>query len=123
MTAYQPHKPGRHPNKYYDPAVVLQAQIQAVKEEGYTRCQVLLVYCAGMRDYWCELQKHFHDNTDLEKFKISRIHIRKQHNSDMLFKMNYEEWRNDPSPEDDIIIGKRCLVKAEVFSQGVRRLG
>lgn len=32
MTANIPHKPGRHPNKYYDPAAVLQAQIEAVKE-------------------------------------------------------------------------------------------
>lgn len=32
MTTYQTHKPGRHPNKYYDQAVVLQAQIEAVKE-------------------------------------------------------------------------------------------
>lgn len=33
-----PHKPGRHPNKYYDPAVVLQTQIEAVKEV-YDDCE------------------------------------------------------------------------------------
>lgn len=38
MTANNPHKPGRHPNKYYDPAIVLQAQIQAVKEV-YDDCE------------------------------------------------------------------------------------
>lgn len=38
MTANSTHKPGRHPNKYYDPAVVLQAQIEAVKEV-YVDCE------------------------------------------------------------------------------------
>ena len=38
MTTYQTHKPGRHPNKYYDQAVVLQAQIEAVKEV-YDDCE------------------------------------------------------------------------------------
>lgn len=38
MTANQHHKLGRHPNKYYDPAVVLQAQIEAVKEV-YDDCE------------------------------------------------------------------------------------
>lgn len=38
MTANYSHKPGRPPNKYYDPAVVLQAQIQAVKEV-YDECE------------------------------------------------------------------------------------
>jgi len=38
LTTYQTHKPGRHPNKYYDQAVVLQAQIEAVKEV-YDDCE------------------------------------------------------------------------------------
>lgn len=38
MTVNSTHKQGRHPNKYYDPAVVLQAQIQAVKEV-YDECE------------------------------------------------------------------------------------
>lgn len=32
MTANTTRKPGRHPNKYYDPDVVLLVQIEAVKE-------------------------------------------------------------------------------------------
>lgn len=38
MTANQHHKPGRHPNKYYDPVGVLQVQIEAVKEV-YDDCE------------------------------------------------------------------------------------
>lgn len=38
MTVNTTRKPGRPPNKYYDPAVVLQAQIEAVKEV-YEDCQ------------------------------------------------------------------------------------
>lgn len=38
MTTHQPYKPGPHHNKYYDPAVVLQAQIEAVKEV-YDDCE------------------------------------------------------------------------------------
>lgn len=38
MTTHQPYKQGRHPNKYYDLTVVLQAQIEAVKEV-YDDCE------------------------------------------------------------------------------------
>lgn len=38
MTANYSHKPGRHPNKHYDPAIVLQAQIETVKEV-YDDCE------------------------------------------------------------------------------------
>lgn len=38
MTVNSTHKPGRHPNKYYDPSVVLQAQIEAVKDV-YDDCE------------------------------------------------------------------------------------
>lgn len=70
--------------------------------------------CAGLRDNWDKLQEHFRNNTSTEAFKVSRIHIRKQHNSDRLFEMNYNDWREDGSPEDDILIGKRYLVNADI---------
>lgn len=47
MTANNPHKPGRHPNKYYDPAIVLQAQIQAVKEV-YDDCEEIKATAAEL---------------------------------------------------------------------------
>lgn len=47
MTANTTHKPGRPPNKYYDPAVVLLDQIEAVKKV-YEDCQEIKATAAEL---------------------------------------------------------------------------
>lgn len=70
--------------------------------------------CECLRDNWSEIQRHFHDQTDYETHKISRIHIRKRYGSKALFKMNYKNWRTDDSPIPDLLIGKRYMVSADI---------
>ena len=70
--------------------------------------------CAVLRDNWQQIQSHFHTQTDTDKHKISRIHLRKRKGTKALFKMNYKNWRVDDSPIPDILIGKRYAVNADI---------
>lgn len=84
--------------------------------------------CKILKDYWNDIKKHFEDKTKDEKYKISRIHIRKIYDkkfifelnsfydvkANELFRMNYKSYKNDGSPQQSIIIGKRYLVKADI---------
>ncbi len=70
--------------------------------------------CMNLKDNWEYIKQHFHDYTDGETHKISRIHIRKMKNTNVLFQMNYDDWRKDGSPSDDLLLGKRYIVKADI---------
>ena len=70
--------------------------------------------CASLRDNWDKIKEHFLSQTDNDKYKISRIHIRKRKESKALFNMNYQNWRVDDSPVPDILIGKRYAVSADI---------
>ena len=70
--------------------------------------------CASLRDNWREIQRHFYSHTNGDKYKISRIHIRKRKGEKSLFKMNYSDWRVDDSPVPDILVGKRYVVTADI---------
>lgn len=73
--------------------------------------------CAFLRDIWPDLQAHFQRNTQDESHRVSRIHLRKMHQENRLFQMNYGNWRVDGSPEVDILMtGKRYMVKADISS-------
>lgn len=65
---------------------------------------------------WEKIQKHLIDNVQGQKFKISRIHIRKIDNQDHLFEMNYKNATKDGHPEQIIIIGKQYCVEADISS-------
>lgn len=70
--------------------------------------------CACLRDNWNELQKHFESTTKQQTHIVSRIHIRKMKETKAIFKMNYSNWRKDGTPEPDILLGKKYLVKADI---------
>lgn len=70
--------------------------------------------CACLRDYWSELQAHFSKMTCIQKYRISRIHIRKMYDHPALFQMNYRNWKVDGAPEIDILFGRRYMVKADI---------
>ena len=55
------------------------------------------------------LLPHFFVNT-LRDYKVSKIHLRKMRDTKALFKMNYDNYKTDGSPENDLLIGKRLLV-------------
>ena len=70
--------------------------------------------CRCLSDNWDNLKQHFEQQTSNQDYKISRIHIRKCGNSDAIFSMNYSNWKTDGTPEPDLLIGKRYLVKADI---------
>ena len=70
--------------------------------------------CRCLADNWATIKSHFEDKTKNQIFKVSRIHIRKMSDTEALFEMNYNNWRVDDSPEPDMLIGARFLVKADI---------
>lgn len=70
--------------------------------------------CACLRENWNCLTNYFETKTKTQKHIISRIHIRKMRDTDSLFVMNYNNWKADGTPEPDISLGKRYLVKADI---------
>jgi hypothetical protein len=63
---------------------------------------------------WDKLQAHFQKVTVNHTHIISRIHLRKMKDKPQLFEMNYNNWRTDGSPEPDLLIGARYMVKADI---------
>lgn len=72
--------------------------------------------CNCLRDNWPKIQSHFDFHSKNQSHKVSRIHVRKIFNQPHIFEMNYGNWRVDSSPEPDLLIGKKFLVKADISS-------
>lgn len=70
--------------------------------------------CTSIADNWDEIIKHFEKCTKGNNHNVSRIHIRKMNNKKSIFKMNYDDWRNDPTPENKLIVGKKYIVQADI---------
>lgn len=70
--------------------------------------------CKALADNWDKIKEHFHKMTDDNAYKVSRLHIRKEKDKKILFEMNYKNWRQDGSPELDILIGNKYLVKSDI---------
>lgn len=74
--------------------------------------------CSVLRDNWDKICVHFHEQTDRQSYRVSRIHVRKQYNEKRIFDMNYRNWRVDGNPESDLLIHEkgvsRFLVQADI---------
>ena len=74
--------------------------------------------CVELRDDWDKIRNHFHEQTDNQSYRISRIHVRKEYGEKRIFQMNYKNWRVDGNPESDLLINdkgtSRFLVQADV---------
>jgi hypothetical protein len=70
--------------------------------------------CKSIENCWTNLQCHFQNITSGNPYKISRIHLRKLKDKQQLFEMNYNNWRIDGTPEPDLLIGSKYLVKADI---------
>ena len=46
--------------------------------------------CFELRENWDKIRAHFHSQTEKQKYRVSRIHIRKEHNQKRIFEMNYK---------------------------------
>jgi len=63
---------------------------------------------------WKHIKQHMREKTSLNTHKVSRIHIRKMHDNDALFEMNYSNWKIDGSPVPDLMLGNNYQVKADI---------
>lgn len=70
--------------------------------------------CKYISEIWPQLQQYFEEETKGQEHIISRTHIRKMKESDSLFSMNYKNWKDDGTPEPDLLLGARYLVHADV---------
>ncbi|EAK0807044.1 hypothetical protein A0X79_07895 [Campylobacter coli] len=87
--------------------------------------------CKILKKYWKTLQEYFYKKTKDNNYKISRIHIRKLKEQKKLinvkyeeiteyiemkkiFNMNFKDHKLNGSPEQEIFIGKRYKVKADI---------
>lgn len=70
--------------------------------------------CKSISDNWGNIQQHFRNKTQNQSHIVSRIHLRKMADTNALFKMNYENWRTDRTPEPDLLIGSKYVVKADI---------
>lgn len=70
--------------------------------------------CKCLKDEWLNLQQYFQTTTANQKHIVSRIHIRKANDTDASFQMNYSNWRDDGTPEPDLLMGKQYMVSADI---------
>lgn len=74
--------------------------------------------CSLLRDNWDNIRIHFHQETDMEEYRVSRIHLRKRASTKSLFEMNYKNWYVDGNPETDLLMinskASRFVVKADI---------
>lgn len=75
--------------------------------------------CLTIKDNWDLLKQHFHQQTDHQEYRVSRIHIRKLYGKKELFEMNYKNWRTDGNPETGLLFLKpqgasKYIVKADI---------
>lgn len=70
--------------------------------------------CKFISDNWSDIQKHFRETTDKQVHKVSRIHIRKMYKKDYLFEMSYDNWKDDGTPENNLIYDKQYIVNADI---------
>lgn len=87
---------------------------EGIREFGIPNPMAYQRQCRCIANYWDLLQKHFYCMTQNHKYKVSRIHIRRIKRSPAIFEMNYKNWRIDGSPEPDLLIGKKFLVRADI---------
>ena len=88
--------------------------INISREIGVPVPMVYRLLCLIIKENWDKIKKHFSDCTEGQKHNVSRIHIRKMSHSKSLFKMNYENWKIDGSPESDLLIESKYIVHADI---------
>jgi hypothetical protein len=70
--------------------------------------------CNEIQLNWEKIKTQLIENVKNQKFKVSRIHIRKLKDKKHLFEMNYNSLSKDGNPEQKILIGKQFFVEADI---------
>lgn len=85
-----------------------------IRELGIPTPMAYQQLCDCIGQNWTSIQSHFSKCTSGQSYIISRIHIRKIDSSPELFKMNYDNWKEDGTPELDLLIGSKYIVHADI---------
>ena len=72
--------------------------------------------CKFLKDNWENIKRHFSKKLEHCDYIFSRTHLKKMKDSKILFKMNYQSWRLEGNPEEDLRIGAKYIVKADISS-------
>ena len=70
--------------------------------------------CKTLSENWDRIKDHFKSKTMNDEYKKSRIHIRKIKNTNAIFEMNYDNWKNDGNPEIDLLKDNKYVVHADI---------
>lgn len=70
--------------------------------------------CKCISDNWKSIQDYIRQKVQGQSYIASRVHLRKTDGSKVLFRMNYGNWRTDGTPEPDLLIGSRYIVRADI---------
>lgn len=70
--------------------------------------------CLTLEEHWPKIKTALTDNCKMQKYKVSRIHLRKQNTSGKLFKMNYHLWQLDGDPVPLIQIDASYQIETDI---------
>lgn len=70
--------------------------------------------CKELEIHWDKIQKYFLEKTKNNKHKISQVHLRKMKGTKKLVDLNYHNFKTDDTLMDDLRIGKKYIVKADI---------
>ena len=72
--------------------------------------------CLCLSNHWDKITQHFHDQTNGDPYRVSRIHIRKEFGSEQIFSMNYKNWRVDGNPDISLMMNTGRTMKYSVHA-------
>lgn len=70
--------------------------------------------CSEFKCCWNEIKTYFKIKTNMNHFKVSQVHLRKMKATNKLVNLNYHNFLTDDTLFDDLRIGKKYLVKADI---------
>lgn len=70
--------------------------------------------CWHIFERWEDIREHFKSQTEGDKYKVSRLHVRKLTGTPQIFKMSYANWKTDETPDTDLRIGAKFIVKTDI---------
>lgn len=85
-----------------------------IRELGIPTPMAYQQLCNCLKENWQQIVEYFAQHTSNQSHIVSRLHIRKIDGTSELFKMNYENWKEDGSPEQDLLIGSKYIVHADI---------
>lgn len=65
-------------------------------------------------NHWEKIKNILKENTYGQPYCVSRIHIRKMHETKAIFDMNYKRWRTDANPLPTILIGSHYMAYCDI---------